>query len=286
MSWDSLRLSRLSLPAKLLITLFLGIVGPGYLFGTANIMLKHQDADLEPGLTLDDLRRTFHGLEKTITPEAEVTVNSLMLEQVRPGGEMREYLEDGGEPAVNSLIGWLEGGAKEDGFAAGDPSPQNVIKSCCIDCHHADGGDMEDLPFAANDKADPEYALVMKAAKPEFETHESGPQTVFLAPTSVNKLVHVTHVHILAIPVFTLLVGVLFLMTGFSEKVKLLLGPLPMLAVFLDISGWWLARLVEPFIFVIAGAGALFGATYALQILAILASMWLGIGDPKSEEAK
>ena len=286
MSWDSLRLSRLSLPAKLLITLFLGIVGPGYLFGTANIMLKHQDADLEPGLTLDDLRRTFHGLEKTITPDAEVTVNSLMLEQVRPDGEMREYLEEGGEPAVSSLMSWLEDGAKEEGFAAGEPSPQSVVKSCCIDCHHAEGGDMEDLPFAANGEADPEYTLVMEAAKPEFETHESGPQTVVLAPTSINKLVHITHAHILAIPVFTLLVGVLFLMTGFSEKVKLLLAPLPMLAVLLDIGGWWAARFVEPFIYVIAGAGALFGATYALQILAILASMWLGIGDPKSEEAK
>ncbi len=33
------------------------------------------------------------------------------------------------------------------------------------------------------------------------------------------------------IPVFTLLVGVLFLMTGFGEKLKLILAPLPMLAV-------------------------------------------------------
>ncbi len=286
MSWESPRLSRLPLSGKLLVTLFLGIVGPGYLFATANIMLKHQDADLEPGLSPDDLRRTFHGLEKTITPDAEVTVHSPMLEQVSPDGEMREYLDEGGEPAVQSLIGWLEGGAKEDGFAAGDPSPQNVIKSHCNECHHADGGDMEDLPFAANDEADPEYSLVMEAAEPEFETHEAGPQTVVLAPTNIKKLVHITHAHILAIPVFTLLVGVLFLMTGFSEKIKLILAPLPMLAVLLDIGSWWLARFVEPFIYVIAASGALFGAAFALQILAILASMWLGIGDPKEATAE
>ena len=72
----------------------------GYLENPYKVMFQHQDADLEPGLTVDDLRRTFHGMEKTITPDAEVTVNSLMLEQVRPDGEMREYLEDGGEPAV------------------------------------------------------------------------------------------------------------------------------------------------------------------------------------------
>lgn len=275
MSWESLRLSRLSLSAKLLVTLFLGIVGPGYLFGTANILLKHQDADLEPGLSVDDLRATFHGMEKTITPDDQVTVHSEMLTQVSPDGEMREHLEEGGEPAIHSLINWLEGGAKEDGFSAGNPSPQQVIKSHCIECHNADGGDMEDLPFAASDEAEPEYMLVMAAAKPEFEIHESGPQTVVLGPMNAKRLVQVTHVHILSIPVFTFFVGILFLMTGFGEKVKLLLAPLPMLAVLLDISSWWLARFVEPFIYVIAASGALFGATYALQILCILYSMWI-----------
>ena len=275
MSWESLRLSRLSLSGKVLVTLFLGIVGPGYLFGTANIMLRHQDADLEPGLSVDDLRATFHGMEKTITPDAQVTVHSEMLEQVGPEGEMRKYLEKGGEPAIHSLIGWLEEGAKEDGFVAGDPSPQQVIKSQCIECHRADGGDMEDLPFATNAEAEPEYTLVMAAAEPEFETHESGPQTVVLGPTNVKKLVQVTHVHILSMPVFTFFVGILFLVTGFSEKMKLVLAPLPMLAVLLDIGSWWLARFVEPFIYVIAASGALFGATYALQILCILYAMWI-----------
>ena len=89
---------------------------------------------------------------------------------------MREYLEEGGEAAVLSLIGWLEDGAKEEGFAAGDPSPQDVIKSSCVECHHSDGGDMEDVPFAANDEAEPEYTLVVEVAEPEFERHEQGPQ--------------------------------------------------------------------------------------------------------------
>lgn len=289
MSWESMRLSRLSLAAKLLITLFLSLVGPGYLVGTANIVLQHQDADLEPGLSIDDLRRTFHGMEKTVTPDAEITVHSVMLEEVSPEGEMREHLEEGGEGAIRSLVGWLEDGSKEETFAKsgapepGDPSPMEVIKAHCNECHNANGGDMEDVPFAADKDADPDYKLVMEVAEPEIETHQQGPQTVILAPTGIKKLVLVTHAHILAIPVFTLLVGVLFLMTGFGEKIKLVLAPLPMLAVMLDIGSWWLARFVEPFIYVIAAAGGIFGAAYALQILAILASMWLGIGDKKAE---
>ncbi|MHB8899810.1 MAG: hypothetical protein ACYC6Y_13775 [Thermoguttaceae bacterium] len=287
MSWDSFRLSRLPLPGKLMVTLFLGLVGLGYLVGTANTVLKHQDADREPGLGIDDLRRTFHGLEKTVTPEAQVTVHSLMLEQVGPEGEMREHLEEGGEPAIRSLVGWLEGGAEEDAFGkadagqAGDPSPQAVIKGQCIECHNSDGGDMEDLPFAASGQAEPEYGLVMAAAEPEFETRQQGPQTLKLSPISLNQLVQVTHVHVMAIPVFTLAVGMLFLLTGFADWFKLLVGPLPMLAIVLDIGSWWAARFVEPFIFVIAASGAIFGAAFALQIVCILASMWLGLADRK-----
>ena len=282
MNSDGIRLAKLSLPAKLLVTLFLLIIGPGYLAGTANIFYKHQYADDEPGLTLDDLRATFHGMEKTFKPDDKVTVNSEMLTQVRPDGEMREYLEDGGEPAIRGLIKWLENEAKEDEFTEegldqeGDPSAQAIIKAHCIECHNSDGGDMEDVPYAETDESDPQYALVMTTAKPDITVEESGVQTKVYKPTGESKLVHITHVHVLTMPVFTFLVGVLFLMTGISDKLKLIIGPLPMLAVMLDIGGWWLARWIEPFIFVIAAAGGIFGAMYALQILCILGSMWLG----------
>ncbi len=282
MNNDGMQLAKLSLPGKLLVTLFLLIIGPGYLVGTANIFYKHQYADDEPGLTLDDMRATFHGMEKTYKPDDKVTVNSDMLAQVRPDGEMREYLEKGGEEAVRGLIKWLENEAKEDEFTkeglaqAKDPSAQAIIKAHCIECHNADGGDMEDIPYAETDASDPQYEMVMKTAKPEITVEESGMQTKVFKPTGESRLIQITHVHILTMPVFTFIVGVLFLMTGIPAKLKLLIGPLPMLAVLLDISGWWLARWIEPFIYVIAAAGGLFGAMYALQILCILGSMWLG----------
>ena len=224
-------------------------------------------------------------MEKVVTPDAEITVNSVMLEQVRPGGDMREHLEPGGEQAVRGLIAWLEGGAEREAFAkAGlaapnDPSAAAVLAAHCIECHNADGGDMEDVPFAATDQAEPKYALVLDASKPEFTRHEFGPKTLELRPTSVKRLVLVTHAHILTIPVFVLLVGALFLMTGFSPTVKLLIVPVPMLAVLLDVGAWWLARFCEPFIYVIAASGAVFGAAFGLQILGALCSMWFGRTD-------
>jgi hypothetical protein len=282
MNWESFRLARLSLAGKLLVTLFLLLVGPGYLVATANIFFKHQDADLEAGLTLDDLKRTFHGLEKEVDPDVKITVNSVMLEQVRPGGDMREYLEGGGEPAIRALITWLEAGAEKDTFAQeglaenGDPSAQQVIADQCVECHNEDGGDMEDLPFAVDAVSDPDYDAVAETATPEFEREESGPTVLSLEPTGIKELVHVTHAHIFTISVFAFIVAVLFLMTGFGPKIKLILVPLPMLATVMDIGGWWLARFAEPFIYMIGAAGAIFGTAFALQILGILASMWFG----------
>ncbi len=115
-----------------------------------------------------------------------------------------------------------------------------------------------------------------KVATPEFTQLQAGPQQLKLAPQGIKKLVLITHAHVLSIPVFTLIVGALFLMTGCSATWKLIVGPLPMLATLLDISSWWLARPFEPFIYVIAASGAIFGTAYALQILCILGSMWLG----------
>ncbi len=59
MNGDGIRLAKLTFPAKLLVTLFVLIVGPGYLCGVANIYFHHQLADDEPGLTIDDLRALF-----------------------------------------------------------------------------------------------------------------------------------------------------------------------------------------------------------------------------------
>ncbi len=55
-------------------------------------------------------------MEKTYKPDDKIIVNSKMLKEVRPDGQMREYLEEGGEPAIRGLIKWLEDEAKESEF--------------------------------------------------------------------------------------------------------------------------------------------------------------------------
>jgi hypothetical protein len=272
----------MSLPAKLTVTLFLALVGGGYGVALVNIYAHHHDADLEPGLTIDDLRRVYHGLEKTFTSEMRESKPSEMLKEVSPGGRMRKHLEAGGPEAVRALIGWLEGGAKEadfgkaEQFLPGDPSPQQVIARQCTRCHNAADGEASEKPYAESAGAAPQYAMVIKLAQPIAGPIEKKTETVYLAPTGWKELVQITHAHVFTIPLFALAVAGLFLLTGLRPAIKLLIGPLPLLATLCDLAGWWLARPFEPFIYVIAAAGAVFGASLGFQILCVFGSMWFG----------
>jgi hypothetical protein len=284
------RLARLSLPARLMVTLFLALIGSGYLVAAYKIYVWHQDADGREGMTINDLRAVYHGIEMRITEDAAPIVHkSEMLEEVSEGGAMRQFLAKGGEPAIRTLIGWLETGAKEETFTQGslyhegDPSPQQVIASQCLKCHHADGGDAEDIPYAQDALSTPTYALVAKVAAPHIEEVDGETRIVRIGPTSFRELLHVTHAHILSIPVFALIVGSLFLLTSFSSRVKLVLVPLPMLALCVDFASWWLARSIEPFIYLIAAAGSVFAVGLGLQILGVWGSMWFG---RKSQEVR
>lgn len=276
-----IRLADLPLPAKLLLTFFLLLVGAGYLMALLNIYEQHHDADLDPRLTIDDIRRVYHGMHKVVTEETRLSTPAPMLKVVSPGGKMRKNIEKGGEPAVRALISWLKDDASVSTFAVpavyhrGDPSVQDVLFKLCIRCHNLQG-DKSDVPYAVNDASPPEYAMVAKFAAPALGPTTQQERTIYLAPKDVADLVLTSHLHILAIPLFTLIVGSLFLFTGLPPKVRLVVGPLPMLAVCCDVASWWLARPFEPFIYVIAAAGAVFGAAFGLQVLCVAGSLWFG----------
>jgi hypothetical protein len=131
---------------------------------------------------------------------------------------------------------------------------------------------MAERPYAVSADAEPQYALVSKVAAPP----EPGQKTMHLAPTSREELVQITHAHMLSIPVFALLVAVMFLLTGLPTKFKAVLAPLPMLAMCADFAAWWLARPMESFVYLILAAGGVFGGALGAQIICVLGSTWFG----------
>ena len=245
---SSLRLADLPVSAKVLLTAFLALIGTGYLVGLRNIYEHHHEADLEPGMTVDDLRRVYHGLDKEVSSEGRERFPSLMERMVRPGGPMRKYLERGGPQSTAVLTSWLEQGATEAEFgrptaaSPGGPSPQQVIAAQCIRCHNSKDGEMSDTPYADSAGAEPEYALVAGVATPRFGGSTMQTSTMHLPPTGRAELVQITHAHILAIPVFTLIVGGLFLLTCLPGKFKAIVAPIPMLLLCADFASWWLSR--------------------------------------------
>lgn len=274
------RLAALPVGAKVMLTAFLALLGTGYLVALGNIYYQHNEADLKPGMTLDDLRRAYHGLEVSQTTEHRERIPSEMEERVSPGGDMRRFLEKGGPAAVDTLMGWLEDGSPEAQFAEaayvpGGPTPQQVITDQCVLCHNPEG-DMYDVPYAESEDEPAQFQLVVARASPDFGPTQTETTTRTLAPPSVAELMHITHAHILSMPIFTLCVGVLFFLSGLPKWLTYTIGPIPMLALCGDIAGWWLARPYEPAIFLIAVAGAVFGASYGFQILATFGALWFG----------
>jgi len=264
------------------LTAFLAMVGVGYMVAVINIYAHHQDADLEPGLSLDDLRRAYHGIDKVTSAEHSLQRPSVMEKMVRPGGGMRKYLEKGGEPAVRAMMCWLESGATQADFTKtgkhqpGDPSAQQILGSLCIRCHNATDGEARGVAYAESASAEPEYERLVAFVAPRAGLTEQGTHVVHLAPAEKEELIQVTHAHILAIPVFTLIVSGLFFLTGLSPALKQYVAPAPMIALCCDFASWWLARLYEPFVYVIVAAGAVYGICLGFQIVAVLAALWSG----------
>ncbi|MFQ5489291.1 MAG: hypothetical protein ACE5GE_01105, partial [Phycisphaerae bacterium] len=139
------RLGELPASARVLLSAFVLLIGAGYLSAIGNLYQRMELADEREGLTPDDLRANFHGLD---APEeshpagpgaASAVPMSRMLEQVQVGAEMRDKLTAGGMPAVRSLTGWLRRGALESEFEAtgltqsGDPSAADIIRQYCLD---------------------------------------------------------------------------------------------------------------------------------------------------------
>jgi hypothetical protein len=252
-----------------MLTAFLIIIGFGYLAAVANIHHRHQLADGREGMSLDDIRAVYGGL--AASREAGAEVPSRMLTMIR--GAMREYLSSDEDFSV--LEGWLKAGAAPAALdqGAGRQTPRRVLLRNCLRCHaRSTGTEISRQSDFGEDEFDVDPARLARftAAGPQATT---GPAVVPPQYT-LPRLVLVSHIHMLAIPVFALVVGALFAVSRFPPRPRAVLTPLPMLGLVIDFGSWWLARVSGGFIVGIAAAGAAFGVAFGLQLLVILVDLW------------
>ncbi|MEP0843330.1 MAG: hypothetical protein HRF43_11560 [Phycisphaerae bacterium] len=269
-------LRQLPASARLMLTGFLAITGTGYLVAVANIYYSHRAADGNPeSLSLDDVRAVYAGL--TVEVKAGQAPPSRMLEMART--KMREFFKSDAE--FEALEGWLIAGARQETFQTPlpgvDKSPHDILSDSCIRCHAPDGEKAQEKahksPFAADILSPVDYQLISKFTRSAV-TETAGQARV--PPQSTQRLVLVSHVHMLSIPVFTLMTSLLCALTRLPALLRGPLVAVPMLALVVDFAGWWLARQWAPAVWLIVGAGPVFGVFFGAQVVVAFLAMWFG----------
>jgi hypothetical protein len=251
----------------MMLTAFLAIIGFGYLAAIANIYHRHAQADGKSGISMDDIRAVYRGL-RVAGGDASP---SRMLTMIR--GEMRQYLSSDADFSV--LESWLKNGGKPENLDAGKGrrTPRKVIIRNCLRCHAATSGtDISRQSALGKDEFDVDPSMIARFVS----SPTSQPGGIAHAPPqyTIPRLVLVSHQHMLSIPLFTLVVALLFAMTRLPSGVRHVLTPVPMIALIFDFGGWWLARVSDIGVYSLAAAGAAFGLVFGLQIIVVVIDLW------------
>jgi hypothetical protein len=236
-------LRALVLPARLLLTFFILGAAAGLAAGEGTVLAAHAGADGRPGLSMEDLRRVFHGREGWTLLASKVD-----------GGSMEKHVPVPSERKV--LLDWARAGAAREGFDA----PRAVLDLRCVKCH-SPGGENEGSPFADSREGGARYELVARYAEPD--------RGMSLAARATT-----THTHLFSLSVLLGLLGFAFLLTNTRAPVKVAAVTLPFLGMAVDIGCWWLAMLSPAFVWGIVAGGGLMAAGTVVLIVRPLWEMW------------
>lgn len=225
--------------------------------------------------------------------------------KARDGGRGREptadelaqlHAEREGEQSITAL--WGEAAAdvreqayKDDKFTpAADKAPKaitakfknpdstfkvkSIIDARCARCHAKDGADSKAEPYPLEN-----YAQISKyLSAPSNGAQEGAGWYRVQEPMGIEKLTQSTHAHLLSFAMLFSLTGLIFAFSSYPASVRCLLGPAVVIAVFVDVALWWLARTCDQwgpyFAYGIIGTGGAAGTALAFQIVLSLFNMY------------
>ena len=231
-------LNQLSFVHKLIFSLFVLVMGYAYLFAQINLQVNTRKADGDAaGLaSIKDIVITYHG-DRTKT-RLGMKIN----------GSMQQYLPT--EQDKIAIEEWIAAGRTQEGYL----EIQHIFEEHCISCHPYD--ERPDYPLE-------NYEEVYAAAEPD-----KGPP--------IGRLARHTHFHAFGMGIFSLLLGLVFSFSSFRPSIRTLVCALPFVAMLIDITSWWLTKLVSPiFAYTVFLGGMLMGLAFAIIILGAFYDMWL-----------
>lgn len=248
-------LRNLSLGARLGLFGLILVIWMGHAASLYHMHDHYQNRDERPGMTLDDIRSAYHGLN---SPAAIKTA----LERKHPTG-----LPDATRDA---LLKWLASdkvAENYDNLDLGDQTPAELMAASCISCHDA-------------------KSAKEKGGGVALSTWEDVRKVAFsrtINPVPVRVLAISTHTHALALAALSGVVIALTLKTRRCSKFVSLLVGINGLSLAADIAGWWLARHHSDVVYLIVGAGALYNVSLVLMTLLVVAEL---IAPAKTDPAK
>ena len=226
----------------LVFTLLGGLVVSGIYMA-----MHHENRDEQPGLTLNDIRGHYAG----------VNVPSPLLAALE-----RKHPEVQDEASRRILIDWLQGNRISedyDNLDLGDLSPAEIIDVDCLSCHSRQSTGEDAYPELPLDYFDDVRAVAFSAD---------------IRPVGVEVLAASTHTHAISLSVMALASSGLLLLTGWPRRLVNPLILLTALGLAADLSGWWLARIAPGVVPMIVVGGFVFAAGVALSWLLVIADLW------------
>ena len=241
MELRKVKLNQLSWSYKVIVSLFVLMMGYSYLFALLNLQINTRQADGDTsglGLaTIRDIEITYRGNRG----------ESLLVNKIN--GSMEQYLSSQKEKV---LIGeWIAKGRTEQGYQ----EIQYIFEENCVSCHPYD--ERPDYPLET-------YEQVYASAEPDM-----GP--------SIGWLARFTHYHAFGFSIFSFLLSMVFLLTSFRPTIRFFGAVLPFVAMFIDITSWWLTRLISPiFAYTVYLGGVLMAISLAVIIIGSIYDIWFG----------
>lgn len=229
--------SELPYSLRVLFTCMLLILGLGYLFALLNIYFTYAGrAGGNPGtLSAEDIVAAYSGTGKGSVLESALS------------GPMATMLPTD-ERA--SILKWVRDGASQRAYDAGI---KQIVDRRCLTCHD---GRNPHLPSFLG------FEGVKKAT-----AQDTG--------ASIATLVRVSHIHLFGLTFIFFIVGLAFTHAYVRPVwLKCTIIALPFLAIFIDVSSWYLIKLFHPFVWVEIGAGTLMAACFATMWVTALYQMW------------
>ena len=233
---DFRHFSELPLSLRVMYTATLLILGMGYLFALIYLFHTYSGKDGNPmNLSYDDIVIAYTGSGKDSRLESALR------------GSMSAMLP---RDEIVPIVAWVKEGADRANF---DKQIKPTLDKRCSTCHDGSNPHLVNLNGFDNVK--------------KVTERDTG--------AGIFTLVRVSHIHLFGLTFVFFIVGSIF-SHAYVRPVwfKCAVIVLPFVALTLDVSSWYFTKLFQPFAFVVMGAGALLGLSFAFMWAVSMYQLW------------